>query len=232
MSTTPILGITELAAAQSQPHVLVNAMARALEQGAGLFSVADKDLTAPPGSPADGVAYIVAASPTGAWSGQAKNIAYYSGTGWLFIVPREGDIARARDENLFYTYNGSSWEELAVSGTQAITLQVACSDLTTALATGTTKAYLRAPRAFTLVSVRSSLATVSSSGLVTVDINVNGSTILSTKLSIDASEKTSVTAATPAVISGTAIADDDEIAIDIDAAGTGAKGLIVTLQGT
>lgn len=115
---------------------------------------------------------------------------------------------------------------------QSIELQIACSDMTTALTTGISKAYLRAPTAFTLDQVRASLAVVSSSGAPVIDINKNGATILSTKLTIDASEKTSVTAATPAVISDSAIGDDDELTIDIDTAGTGAAGLIVTLIGT
>lgn len=69
----------------------------------------------------------------------------------------------------------------------------------------------------------------SSSGVVTVDINEGGSSILSTKLSTDASEKTSTTGATAAVRSDTSIADHAEITIDIDGAGTDAKGLKVTL---
>lgn len=116
-------------------------------------------------------------------------------------------------------------------GTTPVVIQLAASDLVTALATGTGVAYVRAPSAFTLTAVRSSLQTVSSSGLVTVDIKKNGTTVLSTALSIDASEKTSTTAATPAVISTSAVADDDELSISITAAGTGAKGLLVTLIG-
>lgn len=115
---------------------------------------------------------------------------------------------------------------------RAVHFQLSLSDLTTDLTTGTSKAYFRAPHGFTLTGVRSSLIDASSSGLVTVDINVNGSTILSTKLSIDATEKTSTTAATPAVISNSTITDDAEITFDIDAAGNDAKGLIVTLLGT
>ena len=111
---------------------------------------------------------------------------------------------------------------------------VACSDLTTALTTGTTKAYFRAPYAFTLTAVRASLGTAQASGSIfTVDINESGTSVLSTKLTIDNTEKTSTTAATPAVISDSAIADDAIIAIDIDQLGDGtAKGLIVTLIGT
>jgi len=111
---------------------------------------------------------------------------------------------------------------------------IACSDLTTALTSGTGKAYFRAPYAFTLTAVRASLLTAQTSGSIfTVDINESGTTVISTKLTIDNTEKTSQTAATAAVISDSAIADDAEITIDIDQVGDGtAKGLIVTLIGT
>lgn len=109
-------------------------------------------------------------------------------------------------------------------------LTLALSDETTVITSGTAKVTFRAPFAWTLTKIpRASLATASSSGTPTVDINVNGSTILSTKLTIDANEKTSTTAATPAVLSSSSIADDAEITMDIDVAGTGAKGLKVTL---
>ena len=111
-------------------------------------------------------------------------------------------------------------------------LAVAVSDETTAITTGTAKVTFRMPFAMTVTAVRASLAVASSSGLPTFDINEGGSTILSTKLSIDASEKTSTTAATAAVISDSALADDAEITIDIDVAGTGAKGAKVYLIGT
>ena len=46
------------------------------------------------------------------------------------------------------------------------------------------------------------------------------------------SEKTSTTAATAAVISDSAIADDAELTFDIDTAGTGAAGLKVRIYYT
>jgi hypothetical protein len=129
--------------------------------------------------------------------------------------------------------------EISVTGpgpeeVQTIIVQLSCSDLTTAITTGTTKAYFRSPLAFTLTDVRASLLTAQTSGnIFTVDINESGTSILSTKLTIDNTEKTSVTAATPAVISDTAIANDAEITIDVDQVGSGtAAGLIVTLIGT
>lgn len=108
---------------------------------------------------------------------------------------------------------------------------IAVGDETTAITTGNAKVTFRMPYAFTLTSVRASLTTASSSGIPTVDINEGGVSILSTKLTIDANEKTSTTAATAAVISDTSLADDAEITIDIDVAGTGAAGLKVYLIG-
>jgi len=111
---------------------------------------------------------------------------------------------------------------------------VAASDETTALTTGIAKVTFRMPYAFTLTSVRASLTTAQTSGSIfTVDINDSGTTILSTKLTIDNTEKTSTTAATAAVISDASLADDAEITIDIDQIGDGtAKGLKVILIGT
>ena len=111
-------------------------------------------------------------------------------------------------------------------------LIIAIGDETTAITTGTAKVTFRMPYAFTLSAVRASLTTVSSSGIPTFDINETGTTILSTKLTIDASEKTSTTAVTAAVISDTALADDAEITIDVDVAGTGAAGAKIYLIGT
>jgi hypothetical protein len=89
------------------------------------------------------------------------------------------------------------------------------------------------PYAFTLTAVRANVTTAPTGSVLTVDINEGGSTILSTKLTIDASEKTSTSAATAAVISDTALADDAEITIDLDGIGStvAGKGLKVTLIG-
>lgn len=97
------------------------------------------------------------------------------------------------------------------------TIIVAISDESTALTTWTAKVTFRMPYAFTLTAVRASLTWAGSTSWVTTfDINETGTTILSTKLTIDYWEKTSTTAATPAVISDSSLADDAEITIDID----------------
>ncbi len=130
------------------------------------------------------------------------------------------------------TYNSSTqlWENKK----QPIEIQVAASDETTALTTGTAKITFRTPCALNVTAVRASLTTAQASGSIfTVDINEGGTSILSTKLTIDNTEKTSTTAATPPVISDSALADDAEMTIDIDQIGDGtAKGLKVTIIGT
>lgn len=110
---------------------------------------------------------------------------------------------------------------------------IACSDETTALTAGTAKITLRIPYAFTVTGVRANLKTAQATGSIfTVDVNEGGTSILSTKLTIDNTEKTSTTAATPAVISDASLADDAEITVDIDQVGDGtAIGLKVTIIG-
>lgn len=62
--------------------------------------VLDKDLATPPGSPANGAAYIVAASATDAWAGKDGQIAYWlsSTSAWTFVVPVAGWGVRVADE--------------------------------------------------------------------------------------------------------------------------------------
>lgn len=129
---------------------------------------------------------------------------------------------------------GATALEWATPGAAAATaIPIACSDEVTPLTAGTAKVTFRMPYAFTLTAVRASLTTAQASGSIfTVDINENGTTILSTKITIDNTEKTSTTAATAPVISDTALADDAEITIDIDQVGSGsATGLKVYLIG-
>ncbi len=113
-------------------------------------------------------------------------------------------------------------------------LVIACSDQTSALTTGTAKETFRVPVNVTLTEVRASLTTAQAAGLeISIDIRRFGTSILSTKLSIDNTERTSLSAATPAVISNPVLSSDDEISIDIltvDAATT-AAGLKITLIG-
>jgi hypothetical protein len=110
----------------------------------------------------------------------------------------------------------------------------ALSDETTVLTTGTAKLTFHIPYGFEITAVLITVGTVGTGvALVTVDINDDGSTILSTKLTIDASEKTSATATTPAVLSATTVAANSIITCDIDTVDTDnlAAGLKVYITG-
>ena len=112
-------------------------------------------------------------------------------------------------------------------------LVVAVSDESTAITGTGTALTFRMPYAMTLTEVRASLNSACTTGTFTVDINESASSVLSTLLTIDATEKTSTTAAAAAVISDAALADDAEITIDIDNVGDStATGLKVALIGT
>jgi len=121
-----------------------------------------------------------------------------------------------------------------ISAPQLESIEVACSDESTALTTGTAKVTFRMPFAMTVTEVRASLTTAQASGSIfTVDINEAGTSILSTKLTIDNTELTSLTAATPPVISDTSLANDASMTVDIDQIGNGtAKGLKIIINGT
>lgn len=82
----------------------------------------------------------------------------------------------------------------------------------------------------TITSVVANLTTASVSGAVTINIyNVTDSVdVFSTPLTIDVNELSSTTAAVPAVINNGVLATDDILRVDIDGAGSGAKGLQIT----
>lgn len=128
---------------------------------------------------------------------------------------------------------GSTGVTIQRSRMQQEVFALAASDETTVITAGTSKVKFRMPYAMSLNSIKCSLNTAQTSGSIfTVDVNANGTSLLSTKITIDNGEKTSATAATPAVLSTTALADDDEISIDVDQVGDGtAIGLKVYLIG-
>jgi hypothetical protein len=146
----------------------------------------------------------------------------------------DGSTANSADATLLARANHTGTQATATISDFPVIIQVAASDETTALTTGTAKLTIRAPSAFTLTGVRASVTTAPTGATIIVDINEGGVSVLSTKLSIDATEKTSTTAAAAAVISDSAIADDAELTIDIDQIGStiAGAGLKITLIGT
>lgn len=119
MNDTPNLRLPYILAAQAQKHVTHNEAIRALDAIVQL-SVVDRDLGAPPGAPDDGDRYIVAASPSGAWSGQAGKIAAYQDGAWAYYAPEEGWIAWVADEDVIVVWNGSAWVAAGSGGSTSL----------------------------------------------------------------------------------------------------------------
>jgi hypothetical protein len=110
--TTPRTALPLLAAAQSQKHVTHN---EALLELDAILScvILDRDLSAPPGSPADGDTYLVKATGTGDWAGEDGKLAYAIDGGWRFYAPFDGLVAYVADETKLIVYNGSAWVDYA-----------------------------------------------------------------------------------------------------------------------
>ena len=114
-----------------------------------------------------------------------------------------------------------------------VLIELPLGDAGTAVTTGNRKVVRRAQGPMILTDVRACLATASSGAAPSFDVNVGGLSALGTNLTIDASETTSTTAAAPFALAdlGDVVAEDDEVSIDVDTAGTSAAGLVVTLIG-
>lgn len=108
MVETTHLRLPYLMAAQAQKHVTMNEALRMLD-GIVQMAVLDRDLTAPPGSPAEGDRYIPAAGATGDWAGWDGAIAYRVDGAWLKILPAPGWLAWVADEAQAIIWTGSAW---------------------------------------------------------------------------------------------------------------------------
>jgi hypothetical protein len=119
MATTSHLGLTLVEQAQAQKEVTVN---QAFVRIDALLNTGAKSraTNTPPALPASGDLYIVGTSPTGAWAGQAKKLAYFDQI-WKFISAGEGMLIWVNDESRSYYYNGTDW--LAVVGNDLSALE-------------------------------------------------------------------------------------------------------------
>jgi len=174
----------------------------------------------------------------------------YQESGADVVMTTKGDVVRFDSERERYGIGSTNQVLTVVAGlpawanaghvTQSRALEVACSDESTAITTGTAKITFRMPFAMTLsageAGIRASLTGAgSTSGTTTVDVNQNGSTLMSsTKITIDDGDLTSVGATTAPVLTTTALTDNASITVDVDAVTGGADetGLKIQLIGT
>ena len=147
-------------------------------------------------------------------------------------APGEGVPAGGTAGQVLRKIDGADYNtEWATPGAAANRyVNVALSDMTTDLTTGTAKAAWFAPEDGTLASVYIGVHDPSSSGVVRVDMNDSGGSVFTTRPAIDATEATSLTG-TAAVLDGTvSFVRGDKFTFDIDDADTDAKGLQVCIE--
>jgi len=166
-----------------------------------------------------------------------------AGTAGLNIDPIAGDPSTKIDGDVWL--NSSSGigfiriggvdkdftSALPIDTSFVITVSDESTDLDT---TNNPKTTFRMPFGYILSEVRASVRVAAiGNDLLTIDIQQEGVSILSTKITLDSTEKTSTTATTPPSISTGTLNDDDEIEIRIDQIGetTPGQGLKVYLIG-
>ena len=110
MSTSANLALPFIEGGELLPDVTLNETLRLIDTLVQL-AIVDRDLNAPPGSPAEGQRWIVKASPTptGAWAGHGNHIAAWQDGGWVFCVPQIGWYAYVIDESALLAWSGTAW---------------------------------------------------------------------------------------------------------------------------
>lgn len=131
MSATTRLGLPLLAAGQAQKELIHNE-ALLLLDALVAANVEEPPRAAPPAAPAVGSCYILAGSPTGAWSGHPNALASFSSAGWRFIAPVEGMTVHVRSSGVAAAYRNGGWEvglisaaALRIGGQQVVGAQAA-----------------------------------------------------------------------------------------------------------
>jgi fructose-specific component phosphotransferase system IIB-like protein len=151
------------------------------------------------------------------------------------------------EDSAMFIYNSTlaEWVLTSCSQAQSESISVAASDETTPITATAGKVKWRMPYAFNIDGIRCSLSTAQNTTgggtIFTVDVNEgdadldggNPVSILSTKITLDDDETTSLTATTAPVLSDVVIAANAEMSIDVDAIGASADaaGLKCSLIG-
>jgi hypothetical protein len=112
VSTTPRLALPYILTQQAQKEVThaaglnrLDALVQPVVQQIGLNT--------PPASPAEGQCWIIGATPTGAWAGQANRLAQRIGGAWVFYAPFIGLVVFDAATLAQWGWNGSAWTLVA-----------------------------------------------------------------------------------------------------------------------
>lgn len=159
----------------------------------------------------------------------------------LYFVKNESDV---KSDFYISTANGDALIDVATENLRLNTvrkyaphfspmvLALAFKDTSSAITVGNDVAYIRSPRPFRLRHIRASVFSASTSGDVSINVKINGASVIDgLELSIDANETSSLTAVVDYNASmpanGITVNNDDIISYDVVSSGTGATGLVV-----
>ena len=109
MTDTPHLGLPIVEAAQAQKHVTHNEALTILD-ALVMLAVLDRDLSAPPASPAAGDRYLVKSPGTGGFAGKSNQIAHYADGAWFFYPPQVGWTCYVQDDAVLLAWDGTAWQ--------------------------------------------------------------------------------------------------------------------------
>ncbi|UZW55564.1 DUF2793 domain-containing protein [Sphingobium sp. JS3065] len=235
----PRTGGSEWAEAQATPWNTVNPTMRGLDAFATRAIIEDRNLTAPPGACDDGACYLVATSPTGAWSGEAGMLAVAKGedasNGWIFIdVAVEGVHLYVRDEDLTIYHDGAGWDVVPVaSNVRAVSFQVVgsaptLSELLLAWTPAAGETVLFADDFAGATYKKTSAGSSNPASTYTMDVKKNGASVGSIAISTSGTITFATSGTTVSIIGGTDI-------LEVFGSATpdsGAVGYTFTLKGT
>jgi hypothetical protein len=130
MDHTPRLNLPFIMPSQAQKHITHNEAIQLLDALVQPV-IESRIIAAPPTTPLEGAAYIVASGATGAWSGHAGEIAAYQSGAWSFLDPAEGWQVFDRSDATLLVYAEDSWTPLASLGSSLMQLGINTSADTT-----------------------------------------------------------------------------------------------------
>lgn len=110
---SPRLTLPFLQPGQAQKDMSHNEALQALDMWVQPV-VETADLAVPPATPVEGQCWIVAAAPSGDWSGRAGQIAQWTAGGWRFGLPAEGWRSHVKDRSADMVHDGTEWRDAAL----------------------------------------------------------------------------------------------------------------------
>jgi len=108
-----------IAPGQAQKELFHNEAIQSLDVIAAA-AVEEPPRATPPGSPAVGQSYIIAASPTGAWAGKAGCLTCFTSGGWRFVDPRDGLLTFVKSTAVWALFRSGAWEVGTVRGSSLV----------------------------------------------------------------------------------------------------------------